>query len=359
MTRCVQEGCAIMSSAVSRAGWMRQGRYGLMVHWLAPGPHALRAQRGPHLSDLNAAVDAFDVERFVGDVRRTGAAWLIFTIGQNTGYYAAPNHVLDELAGPGHAPRRDLVREIAERCRRACRKFIAYLPVEVQGQDEAIRRAFGWTDAEGTDQAEFQRRYAAFIRDYALGLGDLVDGWWFDGAYEWPVFHNSHLDVASILAVARAGNPEAAVAFNDGSFCVGKATPAVAGQDYLAGETEALIGGKVRLGRHPDAPLLDPATHDPQPPPGCLWHALVPIDCNWAHGNPWTAAQHLPLTPVAPVGGEMEPPLYSVADLETLVRDFKAAGGAVTFNVGIFQEGGLGEATVAQLAELTGRLARR
>ena len=51
----------------------------------------------------------------------------------------------------------------------------------------------------------------------------------------------------------------------------------------------------------------------------------------------------------------MERPLYTVAELEIVVRDFKAVGGGVTFNVGIFQEGGLGPETVAQLAELAGR----
>lgn len=45
-----------------------------------------------------------------------------------------------------------------------------------------------------------------------------------------------------------------------------------------------------------------------------------------------------------------------VDDLETVVRDFKAVGGGVTFNVGIFQEGGLGPDTVSQLAELATRL---
>ncbi len=292
----------------------------------------------------DSVVDAFDVERFMADVRRTGAAWLIFTIGQNSGYYAAPNAVLDQLAGPGHAARRDLVGEIAARARRACRKFIAYLPVEVRGQPAEMRRAFGWDDAEDTDQAEFQRRYTAFMRAYALRYGDLLDGWWLDGAYDWPALRRRYLQTDRYLAAARAGNPAAAVAFNDGSFCVGSDRPVSADQDYLAGETEALVGGKVRFGRAADAPLLDPVTHQPQPPSGCLWHALIPIDAPWAHVGE---------------AGEMEPPLYATADLATVVRDFKAAGGAVTFNVGVFREGGLGEATVAQLADLARQLSAR
>jgi hypothetical protein len=67
----------------------------------------------------------------------------------------------------------------------------------------------------------------------------------------------------------------------------------------------------------------------------------------------------MPVAPQPPAPGTMEPPLYDTADLETVVRDFKAAGGAVTFNAGIFQEGGLGEATVEQLAALSRRLSAR
>jgi hypothetical protein len=50
----------------------------------------------------------------------------------------------------------------------------------------------------------------------------------------------------------------------------------------------------------------------------------------------------------------MERPLYTVGELETVVRDFKAVGGGVTFNIGIFQEGVLGPETVDQLADLAG-----
>ena len=95
----------------------------------------------------------------------------------------------------------------------------------------------------------------------------------------------------------------------------------------------------------------------PQPPATCLWHALIPIDAMWEHGIPFNNDWQNPAFPwVAPKPHQMEDPLYSVDDLETVVRDFKAVGGGVTFNVGIFQEGGLGPDTVSQLAELATRL---
>jgi hypothetical protein len=122
-------------------------------------------------------------------------------------------------------------------------------------------------------------------------------------------------------------------------------------QDYISGEVEFLLTGRIRYGR--ETAVLNPATHVPQPPPNCLWHALIPIDCMWETGIPFNLDWQNPAFPwVPPEPGKMERPLYTVVDLETVVRDFKAVGGGVTFNVGIFQEGGLGPDTVDQLAAL-------
>ncbi len=87
-----------------------------------------------------------------------------------------------------------------------------------------------------------------FIEDYATGLGRLVDGWWFDGCYPWPVFPSSNLDFAAYIRAARAGNPEAICAFNDGAFCVGRVAPVTPLEDYHAGEVHVLVNGDIGLG---------------------------------------------------------------------------------------------------------------
>jgi len=278
----------------------------MMVHWVAPGPPP---QSGTRIKDVDAAVDRFDVGRFLDGFRQGKADWLIFTVGQNTGYYASPNSVLDRLAGPGHGARRDLVLEIAKEVKKLGSRFIAYIPCEVAGQSAAIKQAFGWNSEEGTAQEVFQQRYTEFIAEYSLRLGNLLDGWWFDGAYTWKVFHNSLIKPDLYLAAARAGNPNAIVAFNDASFCCGLSQPVVPGQDYLAGETEFLIHGKVRYGRGTD--LLTPLDHVPQPPPTCLWHCLVPIDCMWGHGGGFSDWQNPPFEMPAAEPGKMERPLYT------------------------------------------------
>ena len=143
-----------------------RGRWGLMVHWLYPQTASRSGTPPPSFDDT---VDAFDLDGFLADFAATGADWMMFTIGQNTGYYAGPNAVLDRLVGPGHGSRRDLVGEMAAGLKRLGKRFIPYLPSEVAAQADEVRAGFAWDPA---DQSEFQRRYTDFIRDYSLRLGD-------------------------------------------------------------------------------------------------------------------------------------------------------------------------------------------
>jgi hypothetical protein len=324
--------CLGAEETKNRADWMPRGSFGVMVHWLAPGP---AREKGEYVRDLNVAVDGFDLERFVQDFQATGADWLIFTIGQNTSYYASPNAVLDRLAGPGHCSERDLVLEIAQRLHKVGKRFIAYLPCEVNAPTD-LHQPFAWNPK---DQSEFQHRYTSFIRDYAVRYGKNLDGWWFDGCYTWEVFPNSTYNWPLWFDAARAGNPDAAVAFNDGSFCIGITKPVTTLQDYLSGEVDVLIDGKIRLGRQPNAPLYLPKSRFAEDTT-CQWHALVPIDCEWMHSGT----------------GPMPPPKYSDADLFRFVRDCKAVGGAITLNLGVYQEGKMAPASVAQLGRLAAAL---
>lgn len=323
------ENKASIGSTHHRAEWMVQGSFGMMVHWLTPGTYP---RQGEQITDFNTAVDAFDLEGLLNQFRASGADWLIFTIGQNTGYYASPNSLLEELAGSGHTSQRDLVLEVAKGVKSQGKRFVAYLPSEVKAQSEEIHRAFAWNPK---DQSEFQTRYTAFVREYSERYGSLLDGWWFDGCYTWEDFHNSQYRWSDWCDAARAGNPQAAVAFNDGCFCVGIKQPLTPLQDYLSGEVETLIEGMIRLGRSEDSTLYLPKTRFVEGTQ-CQWHALVPIDCFWMHSQP----------------GEMEPLLYTDEDLFAFVLRCRAVGGAVTLNVGIYQEGLIGEDALLQLQRL-------
>ncbi len=328
-----------------RAGWMA-GRAGLMVHWIAPGPKALH---GPRLTDLNAAVDRFDIERFMEGFLDTGASWLIFTVGQNTGCYASPNSILDRKL-PGRTPRRDLVLEIAGAVKKAGKSFIAYLPCEVRGQSEEIHRGFDWEVKDQSPQYAFQDAYLPFVEEYSLKFGKLCDGWWFDGCYPWDAFPNHLMQWDRWYSAARAGNPDSAISFNDGCFCVGNDAPVHNGQDFLSGEVEVLREGAVRVGREIDAPLYNPQWQY-APGTNCLLHALVPTDCLWWHGfeDPSWVAGHRFRALEQSSAGEFETPAYRDDELQTTLTSIHNKNGAVTFNIAVSQEGFLNPKSVAQL----------
>lgn len=311
-----------------RTDWM-SGKVGLMVHWIAPGPWP---QRGDRITDLNRAVDGFDVDRFMAQVDAVNAAWVIFTLGQNTGWYASPNATLDQLAGPGHASRRDLAGEIAARCKASGKRFIAYLPAEVRAQSAAMHHAFHWNIK---DQSRFQETYRSFVRDYALKFGTLLDGWWFDGCYVGHPEFNVDYDWPAWIEAARAGNDLAVVAFNDGSFCIGRSTAPTELADYLSGEAESIAGGVIHLGREADAPHHLPEGRWVNGT-SMQWHVLTYLDVEWMHGVP----------------GPMPEPRYTDHELQMFVRRCTDVGGAVTVNVGIYQEGILAGATVDQLRRI-------
>lgn len=329
----ILQQAAMLASSQDRTYWM-YGRYGVMVHWLYP---QTAPQHGPSAVHFDAAVDEFNLERFLGDFAATGAEWMMFTIGQNSGFYASPSVTLDTLIGPGHASQRDLVREIAAGVKAQGKRFIPYLPSEVAAQSDAVRRGFRWKPG---NQSEFQRHYTAVIREYSLRLGTELDGWWFDGCYDWDLFSNQTYDWPLWCEASRAGNPEAALAFNDGSFYLRKQTPVTPYQDYLSGEIGWLENGAIRLGREteregPGTLVMPQGRYVPGT--YCQWHGQLPIDCFWLYTG----------------AGLMDPPRYADAELDSFVKQCLAVGGAVTLNIGIYQEGHLAPATVAQLARLS------
>jgi hypothetical protein len=348
------------------------GHYGIMTHWLYPG---ILPEKGEISKSLDEAVNQFQLERFLQDFTATGADWLLFTIGQNSGNYASPNSVIDRLAGKGHCSQRDLVLEIASGVHRLGKRFIAYLPCEVAG-NHTLHEGFAWNEQEGTDQADFQRRWLEVIQEWSERLGPLMDGWWYDGCYEWPVFHSRTMHWQAWFDASRVGNPERVVAFNDGSFCNGLTQPLHPDQDYLSGETEVLIDGCIRLGR-PETPQLRAygaiTRTQPEPIPTflpetrfnpgtrCQWHCLLPIDCFWGHGSSyadWLPTDRYHFLDPKLTAAEMEPPMYTDGELAGFLNHCLRVGGAVTMNVGIYHEGTLGHETVRQLARIRDRIPR-
>jgi hypothetical protein len=74
-------------SAASSADWLREAKYGAFMHLLPSDAKTL------------ALVDDFDVEALAGQLESIGAKYLVLTLGQNSGYFNAPNAVYDRITG--------------------------------------------------------------------------------------------------------------------------------------------------------------------------------------------------------------------------------------------------------------------
>ena len=127
---------------------------------------------------------------------------------------------------------------------------------------------------------------------------------------------NNRFDYSEWSAAARAGNPDAVVAMNPG---VGM-TYVFKEQDYIAGEVND-------LSYLPENALIN----------GMQWHALTWIDCFWGHTE-----KPVPIVP----------PRFADEELLTYVETCHRIGGAVTLNVGIYQEGNMAEASLRQVRRI-------
>lgn len=329
------------ADAVSgRADWMA-GKRGMMVHWLF-------AEAG----QIDYYANAFDINKFMADFDATKSDYLIFTIGQNKGTYASPNAKLAELGIPsGCCATRDLVGEIAAAVHARGKKFIAYLPCEVN-QNDTVKTLLGWSD-----RATFQQNYCAVITEWATRWGTNLDGWWIDGFYNddghWPS-SNKAFDQSVWAAAFRAGNQNAVVTMNPGLAAKTPRTDLLSGgvlSDYLAGEINspsALNGWTLKE-------FADDAT--------CRTHFLMPIDGCWGAYWPWSMAGGANPYGDAPSQSEMyrlsylgqfPDPVVSESDLSAMISSVFAVHGAVTINIGVNASGTLNPASVALLAKMPG-----
>ena len=201
-----------------RASWMKEARFGVMTHYLADW-RARTDGLTMSVDQWNELVDHFDVDGLAEQIKSAGAGYHILTIGQNSGYYAAPNATYDKLTGirPGKCSRRDLISDMAAALGKRGIRLIVYLPAGAPGGDREAREALQWENGAHPNR-EFQGKWEQIIREWSQRWGDKIAGWWFDGCY-WPntMYRSAQApNFESFAAAARAGNRASAIAFNPG-----------------------------------------------------------------------------------------------------------------------------------------------
>lgn len=300
--------------------WFKDAGWGVFTHYLT----------GPTTSadEWNRLVEGVDVQRLAGQLEEVGAPYYFITIGQNSGHYCAPNATYDALVGirPSKCSRRDLIADLYEALNPRGIKLLVYLPSGAPAQDPIAMRALGWQwgfkgewpawggERTGLRLAEFQLKWEAIIREWSLRWGSKVCGWWFDGCYfaEEMYRHPDPPNFQSFAAAAKAGNPEALVAFNPGVR-----VPVISlseYEDYTAGEISEAF--PVCPGRWVN---------------GAQYHILSYLGSDWCRGAE---------------------PRFPDEFVIGYTKHVNSKGGVVTWDVPITPEGIIPQPFIRQLAAL-------
>lgn len=219
-----------------RAAWLKQARWGVMTHFL---PDWIDPQRKWTSEDWNKLIDGFDAEGIAQQLQTAGAHYYLISIGQNSGFYLAPNPTYDKLTGiqPSKCARRDLVADLETALSKRGIRLMVYLPSGAPNHDQAAMQALEWRNGPYPNR-EFSAKWEQVIRDWSRRWGNKVSGWWFDGCY-WPNTMYRSLtppNFESFAAAARAGNGASILAFNPG--VVYRTLSITPHEDYIAGEID-------------------------------------------------------------------------------------------------------------------------
>lgn len=295
-----------------------------MVHYLADWQ--TRAHDLPlSVDQWNRMVAGFDVNALADQAVSMGAGYCQISIGQNSGYFLSPNAAYDDIVGiqPSKCSRRDLVADLADALNKRGIKLLVYLPSGAPAQDAAAVSALEWRNGPYPN-VEFQRKWQRVIREWSLRWGNKVAGWWFDGCYFPNSMYRSAAppNFASLADAARAGNPDAVVAFNPGVvYRLLSLTPA---EDFIAGEIdkpERVTIRRAAQGR------ID----------GTQVHMLSYLGQTWGRGTP----------------------RFTVEQVVAYTRKVLDAGGVVTWDVPVELNGTIPKPFVDQLTSLRKQLGRR
>jgi alpha-L-fucosidase len=272
----------------------------------------------------NELVDAFDVDALARQLESVGCPYVMMTVGQNSGFYLSPNNRYDEIVGiePSRCAGRDLIADLASALRRRKVRLLVYLPAGAPAGDRTARQRLMWQDGPEPNR-EFQANWEKVIREWSVRWDESVAGWWFDGCY-WPnAMYRSEQEpnFASFARAARAGNPDSALAFNPGA--VNRTISVTPHEDYIAGEVA-----------HPRLHSIK-HVHDGRVD-GARLHMLSHLGKAWGGG----------------------PARFPTGDVVEFTRQTVDAGGFVTWDVPVRNDGTIPQEFLEQLAAVAAAVGR-
>jgi hypothetical protein len=253
--------------------WFKDSKYGIAIHFL-PLSHEAH----------ETTIKCFDTESFAEDCQKTGSAYVLFTIGQNSGFLNAPNAAYDRYTGsaPGErCSKRDLILDLYESLNKRGMKLLLYISGLAPKFDEQAARGLGCegrikgktTDWEYTEA--FVKAWSEVIQEFSDRYGKKVSGWWIDACYDWTGFTDNIAQAYN--AAVKHGNPESLLALNPGIY-----VPIISRskhEDFTAGEVD---------GEFPASFDVDPNYRKPitRFVDGAQFHIFTFSGEHWAAGKP-------------------------------------------------------------------------
>lgn len=222
--------------------WLKNAGVGVMLHFLTD----VYAKEGGS-KGWNDVVDNFDVELFAENCKEAGAGFVMFALGQNSGYYCSPNAAYDSIVGvkPGElCSNRDLPADLFKALDKRGIRMMLYLPGNPPIRNEQSSKGFQYTYGYDSPTSQFtQACWEAVIKEWSLRYGKKNSGWWFDGMYRGGIIETrSDMSLAHNISThtlaAKAGNFNSIVTYNYGVYKIQSDSPY---DDYSAGE-ESSIG---------------------------------------------------------------------------------------------------------------------
>ena len=276
-----------------KCNWLREAGWGVFCHYLAAPASST------HCSELtpeqwNRRIDNFQAGKLAEQLAEAGAAYLVMTLGQNSGFFLSPNPVYDEIVGriPSRCSRRDLIADLYHALEPYGIRLMVYIPSNAPIHDPKALKAFEfspiWQDRDpewcglevgdlptipGVDSrmSGFQHKWEKVIAEWSLRWGNNVHGWWVDGCYHPDLMYDfpDEPNFASFKTALTAGNPNSITAF---ALRCSSFPPAVSDYcDYTAGEFNNLlpVPGAIKNGmiKH------------------CQYHVLTYMGENWGCGK--------------------------------------------------------------------------
>jgi len=301
--------------------WLAKCRYGIGVHWTAK-----TVPRHGDPLPFQQAVDAFQRKRFVEQVRDAGADYVLFTAAHAMQMLPAPHPVIDKLL-PSRTCKRDLLGELADALAVHGLPLLVYWNHACNHQgDPPWRKAVGY---DGPDLNVFADNLIDIVAWMGERYKDKIKAWWFDSPYSLDP-RGPHNSVTTKLngflfpwerftVAAKTGHAARLVTYNAG---IGETYLYTTHQDYWAGEL-------VDLKTPAQSRFLKN---------GLQWFGWTCLDFRaWVHTKRNT---------------EIPKPLYSDEEVIGYVRQCNRHQAPMTFNVGIYQDGTMADASVEQLRRL-------